>query len=117
MGRRRSNSHSEDLEQQGPAPSRTARRALLAAPFIAAIGGAVASPSSAMTVEPKKHVTSINGKTGEILLAESTDAGTAAFIADPNSLTRTALSAAITDFSDHADPMETPADFVAVPGA
>lgn len=116
MGRRLGNSHPDEVEQPGPVLSRTTRRAILAAPLIAAIGGTVASPASAKTAEAKKIVTSINGKTGEILLSESTDAGTAAFIEDPTSLTRTALSAAVTGFSDHGDPTVSPADVVDLPG-
>ncbi|MFF5794008.1 hypothetical protein ACFY5D_18355 [Paeniglutamicibacter sp. NPDC012692] len=110
MGHRRSNSHSDDLEQQGPDSSRTTRRALLAAPLIAAIGGAAVSPASATSAESKRIVTSINGKTGEILVTESTDAGTAAFIADPESLTRTALSEVITGLSDRGDQTGSPAE-------
>ncbi|MGL3806620.1 hypothetical protein ACSYDW_11035 [Paeniglutamicibacter sp. R2-26] len=109
MGHRRSNPHPEDLDRRGPAPSRTTRRALLAAPLIAAIGGAVVSPASASTVDPKRIVTSINGKTGEILVAESSDSGTAAFIADPGSLTRAALSEAVSGLSDRDEPADSAA--------
>jgi hypothetical protein len=65
------------MEPQLPPPARTARRMILAAPFVAALAVGGASPAKALTA-------------GE-------DASTATLLADPNSLSRAALSAAIGD--------------------
>jgi hypothetical protein len=89
------NSHAREPELPVPPAARTARRMILAAPIIAAMGFTAAQPSAASTVESTKGVTMVNGKTGEIIVDESTDARTAVFLSDPKSLTRTALSAAI----------------------
>ncbi|WP_411730638.1 right-handed parallel beta-helix repeat-containing protein [Paeniglutamicibacter sp.] len=64
-------------------------------PLIAAFVAAGASPGVGKTLDRSVSVTSINVSTGEILAGTSTDTDIAALIADPKSLSRTAISAAI----------------------
>lgn len=79
MRRHRDKARSIDVEPQAPTPAMTARRTIMAAPFVAAIVAAGASPPAAAAVEA----------------GAPTDANIAVLLADPNSLSRTALSAMI----------------------
>lgn len=73
------------MESQVPPAARTARRTILAAPFIAAVVAAGSPPAAGNAVE---------AGIAEIPVDASTDASTAALLENPNSLSRTALKAA-----------------------
>jgi hypothetical protein len=79
MRNRRNNAYSDEVELHVPTPDGTARRTIMAAPFVAAFVAASALPAAAAPVEPDP----------------SADANTAALLEDPLSLSRSALSAAI----------------------
>ncbi|MFL4480036.1 hypothetical protein ACIPUB_17385 [Paeniglutamicibacter sp. ORCA_105] len=81
--------HSGAKEAQVLPPDGMARRTILATSIVAALATAGIDPASASTPES--------------LVGATTDASTAAFLTDPNSLSRAALSAAMASKIDRAE--------------
>jgi hypothetical protein len=98
MIRRGNKTRSGETEPQVSPPTGKARRAILAAPLLSAFVAVSATPAGSK--EQAMAAASFKGKAAPVLVNASTDPGIAALIIDPNSLSRTALSAAVGDSTD-----------------
>lgn len=92
---RENHAQPNEMEPQVPPSVGTTRRAILGAPLMAAFFAMGASPAAGSTMEQAVAVPALNGFPGEVAAGSSADASTAALLADPDSLSRAALTETI----------------------